>query len=129
MVSNKVINCNIQSGWIFSRDGLAKNYMGPKSAIFSFSAWGWMKWGIDGCYPFILNGDFFLTVQPIEMKLKIYHYFNKTKLLVHFFSLLFCLYLRTPVLYWYTPLLIIILINKYQNHFSQRFVLFRSFSH
>ena len=48
MVSIKVTNCSIQFGWILARDGFAKNYMGvsrPKSAIFSFSAYGWFMDG------------------------------------------------------------------------------------
>ena len=74
MVWIKVTNCSIQLGWILARDGFAKNICGlaqrPKSAIFSFSACGWMDEWMDGwmdvqhAFVFFVY-DFFHIVEPI----------------------------------------------------------------
>ena len=52
----------------------------PKSAIFSLCAYGcvdvWDGW-MDVVVFFV--HDFFHTAEPIEKKLKLYHYFNKMK--------------------------------------------------
>ena len=78
MVSIKVTNCSIRLGWILARDGFAKNYMGSrpeaKKCHFSFS----LCVCIYVCTLFFID-DFFHTIEPIKMKLKTYHYFNKMK--------------------------------------------------
>ena len=79
IVSNKVTNCSIQLGWILARHGFAINHMGPRPEakkcdflIYSVRMDGWLL-------PVFFDDDFFRPVQPIEMKLKTYHYFNKMK--------------------------------------------------
>ena len=74
MDSIKVPNCSIQLGWILSREGFAKNAMGsrPEAKKCHFFIWcvrmdGWMD-----VIVFFVH-DFFHTVAPIEMKLKIDH--------------------------------------------------------
>ena len=79
MISIKVTNCNFQSGSILARNGFAKITWGliqrPKSAIFSFSACGYMyecMYGWMDVIVFFVH-DFFHTVEPIEENLKTYH--------------------------------------------------------